>query len=153
MRAGFTCALAVAPLMPGHRVLDAQIDGDRQIDAHRLVAVELHLDERVRQDVVDRVAEHFAIDVQLLERFGVHEMKRVAVACRVLHLVLVENRALDVFFRAELVIDERVRSDIARPALHEPALVAGRQVVQLENAQQVVADLDEIAFPQPCRLN
>ena len=67
--------------------------------------------------------------------------------------MLVENRALDVFFRAELVIDERARSDIARPALHEAALVAGRQVMQFEDAQQVVADLDEIALPEPCRLN
>ena len=80
-------------------------------------------------------------------------MKRVAVAVEILHLVLVENRALDVFFRAELVIDERVRPDIPRPALHETALVAGRQVMQLEDAQQVVADLDEIAFPKPRRLN
>ena len=84
---------------------------------------------------------------------GVHEMKRVAVGVEVLHVVLVENGALDIFFRAELVIDERVRSDIPRPALHEAALVAGCQVMQLEDPQQVVADLDEIALPQPCRLN
>ena len=137
----------------GRRVLDAQIDGHRQIDADRLVAVELHLDDRVGQDVVDRIAEHFAIDVQLLERLRVHEMKRVAVGVEILHVVLVENRALDVFFRAELVIDERVRSDVPRPALHEAALVAGREVMELENAQQVVADLDEIALPEPCCLN
>ena len=80
-------------------------------------------------------------------------MKRVAVGVEILHVVLVENRALDVLFRAELVIDERVRSDIPRLALHEAALVAGREVMQLEDAQQVVADLDEIALPKPCCLN
>ena len=80
-------------------------------------------------------------------------MERVAVAVEVLHLVLVENRALDVFFSAELVIDERVRPDIARPALHEPALVARGQMMQFENAQQIVANLDEIALAKSCRLN
>ena len=87
------------------------------------------------------------------KRLGVHEVKRVAVGVEILHVVLVENRALDVFFRAELVIDERVRPDVPRPALHESALVAGREVMELENAQQVVADLDEIALPKPRRLN
>jgi hypothetical protein len=37
--------------------------------------------------------------------------------------------------------------------LHEAALVAGREVVQLEYAQQVVADLDEVPLPKPGRLN
>ena len=137
----------------GHGVLDAQIDGHRQIDADRLLAVELHLDDRIGQDVVHRIPKHFAIDMELLEALRVHEVKRVAVGVEILHVVLVEYRALDVFFRAELVIDERVRPDIPGPALHESALVAGRQVVELENAQQVVADLDEIALPQPSRLN
>jgi hypothetical protein len=41
-RAGLTCALAVAPLMPGDRVLDRQVHGHRQLDAHRLGSVELH---------------------------------------------------------------------------------------------------------------
>ena len=67
--------------------------------------------------------------------------------------MLVENRALDVFFRAKLVIDERVRPDIARPALHESAFVAGRQVMEFEDAQQIVADLDQIALAKPCCLN
>jgi hypothetical protein len=58
----------------------------------------------------------------------------------------------DVFFSAELVIDERVRPDIARPALHEPPLVARGQVVQFQDAQQIVANLDEIALAQPSRL-
>ena len=80
---------------------------------------------------------------------GVHEMERIAVAVEILHVVLVENRALDVLFSAELVIDERVRPDISRPALHEPSLVAGSQMMQFEDAQQVVAHLDEIALPKP----
>ena len=47
--AGLTCALAVAPLMPGHRFLDHQIDGRRQLDADRLDVVELDADQSSRR--------------------------------------------------------------------------------------------------------
>jgi hypothetical protein len=117
--------------------------------SNRLAAVELDLDDRVGQDVVDGVAEHLAVDVNLLEALRVHEVERVAVGVEILHIVLVENRALDVLFSAELVVDERAGPDVARAALHEPAFVAGGQVMEIENPQQVVADLDEIALAQP----
>ena len=77
----------------------------------------------------------------------------VAVVVEVLHLALVERRALDVFFRAELVVGQRQRADVAHPDLDVRALVARRQVVQLEDAEQVVADLDEHPFAEPRRLN
>ena len=76
----------------------------------------------------------------------------VAVVVEILHLALVERRALDVFFRAELVVGERQRPDVAHPHLDVRALVAGREVVQLEDAEQVVADLDEHPFSESCRL-
>ena len=47
---------------------------------------------------------------------------------------------------------ERQRPDVAHPHLDVRALVARRQVVQLEDAEQVVADLDEHAFPESRRL-
>ena len=119
----------------------------------RLVAVELHLDERIGKQIVHGVAEHFAIDVNLLEARRVHEMERVAVAVEILHLVLVENRALHVLFRAELHVRQRVGSDIAKPALDESALVARRHVLKIEDAQQIVADPDEIAFAETRGLN
>ena len=46
--AGFSCALAVAPLIAGHRLDHLQVDRLRQLDADRLGAVELHLDDRSR---------------------------------------------------------------------------------------------------------
>ena len=65
--AGLTCALAVAPLMPGHGFLHDQIDGRRQLDADRLDVVELDPDDRVGDQVVLRVAERLGRDVNLLE--------------------------------------------------------------------------------------
>ena len=77
----------------------------------------------------------------------------VAVVVEILHLALVERRALDVFFGAELVVRQRQRADVAHPRLNVRALVARREMVQLEDAEQVVAELDEHAFPEPRRLN
>ena len=67
VRAGFTCALAVAPLMPGtvSSTRRSTVTGRSMPTGS---SVKLHLDDRVRQDVVDGVAEHLAIDVNLLER-------------------------------------------------------------------------------------
>ena len=45
--AGLTWALAVAPLMPGAVSVDLQVHRQRQLDAHRLAAVELHLDQSI----------------------------------------------------------------------------------------------------------
>ena len=77
----------------------------------------------------------------------------VAVVVEILHLALVERRPLDVFLRAELVVGEGQRPDVPHAALDVRALVAGREVVQLEDAEQVVAELDEHAFPEPRRLD
>ena len=62
-------------------------------------------------------------------------------------------RALDVLLRPELVVRQRERPDVAHAALDVRALVAGRQVVQIEDAAQVVAELDEHPFSEPGRLN
>ena len=77
----------------------------------------------------------------------------VAVVVEVLHLALVERRPLDVLFRAELLVGEHQRPDVAHPDLNVRALVAGRQVVELEDAEEVLPDLDEHAFPKSRRLN
>ena len=67
-RAGLTCALAVAPLMPGAVSSTLRSTVERQLDADRLRAVELDVDDRVGHDVVHRVAERLFGDVQLLVR-------------------------------------------------------------------------------------
>jgi hypothetical protein len=51
------------------------------------------------------------------------------------------------------VIDERVGADVARPALHEAALVARCEVMQFEDAKQILTDLDQIPFSQTRCLN
>jgi hypothetical protein len=70
-----------------------------------------------------------------------------------LHLAFVEGGAFDVFLRAELVIGERERPDIAHARLNVRALVARREVVQIEDAEQVVVELDQHPFAQPGGLN
>jgi hypothetical protein len=76
----------------------------------------------------------------------------VSVAVEVLHLPLVEGCPLDVLFCAELMVDERQRSDIPHAALDVRAFVAGGEMVDVEDAAQVVSDLDEHAFAQARRL-
>ena len=150
--AGLTCALAVAPIDAGHRFLHDEVDRRRQLDAHRLRLVELDADDRVRHQVVHRVAERLGRDVGLLVARRVHEVVVVAVAVEILHLALVERRALDIFFRPELLVGEHLRPDVAHPHLDVRPLVAGRQMVELEDAEEVVAHLDEHALPQSRRL-
>jgi hypothetical protein len=77
----------------------------------------------------------------------------VAVAVQVLHLALVEGRALDVLFRPQLLVGEGHRPDVAHADLDVCAFVAGREVMQLEDAVQVVSALDEHAFTESRRLN
>src|SRR5436190_5911834 len=57
------------------RVDDLQIDRDRQLDADRLLAVELHRDFHVGQDVVGVVAEDLTVEVDLLVTARAHEME------------------------------------------------------------------------------
>ena len=77
----------------------------------------------------------------------------VAVVVEILHLALVERRAFDVFLGAELLVGERQRADVAHAHLNVRALVARRQVVQLEDPEEVVADFDEHALAKSRRLN
>ena len=80
-------------------------------------------------------------------------MERVAVAVEVLHLPLVEDGALDVFFGAELVVGLDAGADVPHLRLDEAALVAGGEMLEIEDPEQVVLDLDQHAALQPCRLN
>ncbi len=79
----------------------------------------------------------------------VHEVVRVAVVVEILHLALVEHRALDVFFRAELVVRERLRANIAHAHLNVRSLIAGREMVQFEKTEEIAADLDQHPFSEP----
>ena len=83
----------------------------------------------------------------------VHEVEQIAVAIEELHLVLLERRALHVVFRPELMVAEPAGSDVAHLALHVPALVAGRDVVEVDHTEQIAVDLDQHALPQTCRLD
>src|SRR5947208_2129780 len=97
----------------GHRFLDDEIYGRRQLDADRLHVVELHTDDGVRNEVVLRVAHRFVRNVDLLVGRRVHEVVMVAVVVQILHLALVERRALDVLLGSELLIGQRAGPDIA----------------------------------------
>ena len=79
-------------------------------------------------------------------------MERVAVAVEVLHLPLVDDRPLDVLFGAELVVRLEPGADVPHLRLDEAALVAGGEMLQLEDPEQVVLDLDQHAPLEPCRL-
>ncbi len=112
--AGLTCALAVARLMPG-----------------------------TVSTTFRSTAEDFDVDVDLLVAVRIHEMERIVVAVEVLHLPLVEDRAFDVFFRAELIVPLDARADVPHLGLDEPALVARREVLQIKYPEQIVLELDE----------
>ena len=50
------------------------------------------------------------------------------------------------------MIGERQGADVAHPALDVRPLVARSEVMQIHDPEQVVAELDEHAFPEPGRL-
>src|SRR5262245_62072229 len=77
---------------------------ERQVDADRAALVELDPDLDVRDQVRDGVAEHVVGEPDLLEGLVVHEVVHVAVLVEVLHLRLVQDRALDHVDRAEAVV-------------------------------------------------
>ena len=77
----------------------------------------------------------------------------VAIVVQVLHFAFVERRPLDIFLRPELVVRQRASPDVAHPCLNVSALIAGRQMMQIEDAEEIVALLDEHTLPQTCRLN
>ena len=79
-------------------------------------------------------------------------MERIAVAVEVLHLPLVEDGALDVLLGAELVVGLDAGPDVPHLRLDEPALVARREMLQIEDPEQVVLELDEHAPLHSCRL-
>ena len=67
----------------------------------------------------------------------------------VLHLALVERGALDDVFRAEPVIEEGLRPDVAQLHPHEAAEVARRHVLDVERAKQLAVVLDQVALAEP----
>ena len=77
----------------------------------------------------------------------------VPIVIQVLHLPLVERRAFHVVLCPELVIGERQAADVPHSRLDEAALVAGGEVLQVEDAEQVISKLDEHPFTKPRCLN
>ena len=133
--AGLTCALAGGALDAGRGIEDLQIDGRRQLDAHRFAAVELDLDGHLGLDVVDGPAQHLARDVHLLVGGCVHETKGGAILVQVLHLVLVERGPVERVLRAQLLVRHRSVANVAQLHAHEATKVAGGNVLQLEHSQ------------------
>ena len=86
--------------------------------------------------------------MHLLVALGVHEAEHVPVAIEELHLVLVQRRPLDVVFRPELVVDQPARPDVAQLALDVRALVARRDVVQVEDPIEIGVPLDQHALAE-----
>ena len=78
----------------------------------------------------------------LLVARGVHEVMVLAVAVEVLHLLLVEHRALDDVFRAQALFRGRLVAQVPGLDPDEAAQVAGRLVLEIEDAEQV-ARLDD----------
>ena len=114
----------------------------------RLFKQELDADEHLGDQIVFRVAQCLGGNLDLLVARRVHEVEVVRVVVHVLHLPLVERRALDVFFRAELLVHQRLRADVAHAHLDVRALVPRRQVVELEQPIELVPELDEISLPE-----
>ena len=81
--------------------------------------------------------------MDLLVAFRIHEVKRVPVTVEILHLPLVENGAFDVLFSPELVVAEHAGADVTHLGMDEPAFIAGGEMLQIEDPEQVVLELDE----------
>jgi hypothetical protein len=99
------------------------------------------------------VAEDLERQVHLLVALGVHEVEQVALAVEVLHLVLDQRRAVQIVFRAELVVDEPAGADVPHLGQHVPAFVARRDVVDLENAAETALVIDEHPLAEAGGLN
>ncbi len=143
--AGLTCALAVAPLMPGASVGHLQVHGGRQLDADGLFAVELDLDGHFRLQVVHRSPSASLAMLTLLERRGVHEAVAVAVEVEILHLLFLERCPLQRVFRPQLLVAQRAVADVPELDADEAAQVAWGDMLELEDPEEVLLDLDQHA--------
>jgi hypothetical protein len=79
--------------------------------------------------------------------------RRPSICVHVLHVLLVERRALDEVLGAQLLVRQRAAADVAKLGAHEAAQVAGGDVLQLEDAKEVIVDLDQHALAHAGRLN
>ena len=76
--------------------------------------------------------------MQLLKRFGVHEVVELPVVVQILHLLFVHNCAVDAFGGREAVVRHGTVAQITHTDLHESAEVARRTVNHTEDGIQVV---------------
>ena len=146
--AGLIWAEAVAPLMPGEVSVTFEIDRRRQVDPDRLLVVELDVDHRVGQEVQRMVPQNLSREVDLFVVRRVHEAEHVALPVEELHLVFIDCGPFHILLGAELEVHEAPGPDVSHAALDVRALVAGRDVVQLQDAAERVLDLDEHAFAE-----
>ena len=141
--AGFSCALAVAPFIAGAVSVTVRSTVSGRLDADRIVLEHLHGDLRLRQQVVDRISQRLRRQRHLLVRLRIHEIVRVPVRVQELHAARVEGGPLDLILGAELVVGERPATQVAQPALDESVSLARRQVLHIEQAEEVAAHPDQ----------
>ena len=107
--------------------------------------MELDLNAGVRRQVVDGVTQHVALERDLVERLGVHEVVLAVALVEVLHVVLLEGDPLDLVLGAEAVLGLRPAPQVPELRLHHAAPVPRRHVDDVHHAPEVVLVGDDHA--------
>jgi hypothetical protein len=124
--ASFSWLVAVAPLMPGGVSVIAPQDDDLG----------------VRKDIERHVAHDRLGQLDLLVALEVHEDGHVALLVEELHLPTIEVDLLDILARAETLVDERSRLEVAQLHLDEGAQIAWGPMLDLGDQKQLSIHLE-----------
>ena len=90
-----------------------QFHGLRQLNAYRLVVVELDLDLQIRRQILHRIAESVALQMCLLVALGGHEIVVIAVAIEELHVNFIDYDPVDRIGRAKTVLEHGPGAQVA----------------------------------------
>gem|GEM_PF-6642548 len=127
---------------------DRQRDGKRQFDRHRLAIAPQHDDLGVGKYIQRQIADDLFGKFDLVVTLKVHEYRLATLVVEVLHGAAVKIDLLDIFARAQALLDQRTGLQIADLDLHERAKVARCAVLGLKDQKELAIHLDGHARAQ-----
>ena len=113
----------------------------------------LHFDHRVRDQVVDLVAQQLGRQSVLLEGLGVHEVVLFALGVEVLHLSRFQRNLFEAVAGGEFVFADRPGAVIPHLGLDKTSALAGGAVLHLIDRADLALKHHDHTGAQLCSLN
>src|ERR1035437_8448173 len=123
-------------------LFDFELDVGRQVGADRGRVVELDADLHPVLQEIGRVADHVALQREVLVRLVVHEVVAVGVVVEHLHLAVVHRRPLELLTRAERTLDGRSGLHVFQTRPYERRPFTGLDVEELDDGPELPLDDD-----------